>query len=67
MRRLAFFVPGELQPVLIIDPAALTIEPVSIERICLLRQTIRRLQAVAGAVIADCGDNELVGLVPEGF
>lgn len=65
--RLAFFGPDELQPVLIIDPAALTIEPVSIERICPLRQTIRRLQALAGAVIADCGDNELVGLVPEGF
>lgn len=61
--RLVFYVPYEQQPLLIIDPVSLTTEPVSLETTCPLRDTIGGLQAVAGAVIAECGENELVGLV----
>lgn len=61
--RLVFYVPDEQQPLLVIDPVSLTTEPVSVETTCPLRDAIRGLQAVAGAVIAECGENELVGLV----
>lgn len=63
--RLVLSVPYELQPVLVIDPDSLTIESVTIEKICPLQATIRSLQVVAGAVVAECGENDLIGLVPE--
>ncbi|WP_205873984.1 outer membrane protein assembly factor BamB family protein [Mycobacterium camsae] len=65
--RLVFFGLDESQPVLVIDPETRTTETVGIERICPFQEAIRRLQAVAGAVIAECGENDLVGLVPAAF
>jgi len=54
------------QPVLLIDPTRPGDNSSSTEAPCPRDQTMRHLQGVAGAVIAQCGSAKLVGLVPEG-
>jgi hypothetical protein len=51
-------------PVVLIDPTRPAEEPLSTPPPCPRDETVRDLQVVAGAVIARCGTDRVVGLVP---
>lgn len=51
------------EPLLLIDPTRPAEEPLSTPPPCRREETVRDLQVVAGAVIAQCGTDRVVGLV----